>query len=122
MANGYAFQGMFPEALEWAERAYRLAPWDSGAAGLLAGLYSRTGNEKRAKEILANPLPPGSGMVFYHLLRSEFDAAADWYQKGIEQHAPFVVVWATHSFTKPLRSSPRWPALAKMMNLPAVAI
>jgi TolB-like protein len=121
MASGYAFQGMFIEALEWAERAYRLAPWDSGAAGLLAGLYSLTGYEKRAKEILANPMPIGSGMMFYHLLRSEFDAAVDWYEQGIEQHAPFVVVWTTHSFAKPLRSNPRWPALAKMMNLQELA-
>jgi len=66
-------------------------------------------------------MPIGSGMMFYHLLRSEFDAAVDWYEQGIEQHAPFVVVWATHSFAKPLRANPRWPALAKMMNLPELA-
>ena len=118
MASGYAFQGMFDEALEWAETAHRLAPWDSGAAGLLAGLCSGTGDERRAKEILATPMPVGIGMMFYHLLRSEIDLAADWYEKAIEQHAPFVVVWATHSYTRPLRASPRWPALARMMNLP----
>ena len=51
----------------------------------------------------------GSGMMFYHLLRSEFDAAVDWYEQGIEQHAPFVVVWATHAFAKPLRANPAGP-------------
>lgn len=121
MANSYAFQGMFAEALEWAESAYRLAPWDSGAMGLLAGLYSCRGDTRRAKSILAQPMPIGMGMVFYHLLRSELDAAADWYGKGIEQHAPFAVVWATHSFAKPLRANSHWPALARMINLPEEA-
>jgi serine/threonine-protein kinase len=118
IAHGYAFQGMFAEALEWAENAYRLAPWDSNVVGFLAGLCSRVGDEKRAKEILAGPMPVGTGMMFYHLLRSEIEAAADWYDKGIEQHAPFAVVLAAHSFMKPLRASPRWPALARKMNLP----
>jgi TolB-like protein len=121
MAHAYAFQGMFAEALEWGEKAHRLAPWDSNAVGLLAGLWSRAGDEKRAKEILVRPMPVGSGMIFYHLLRSEIDAAADWYEKSIEQHAPFAVVWAAHSFTKPLRASQRWPALARRMNLQETA-
>jgi TolB-like protein len=118
IAQGYAFQGMFAEALEWAENAYRLPPWDSNAVGFLAGLRSRLGDEKGAKEILAGRMSVGIGMIFYHLLRSEIEAAADWYDKGIEQHAPFAVVLATHSFMKPLRASPRWPTLARRMNLP----
>jgi serine/threonine protein kinase/tetratricopeptide (TPR) repeat protein len=121
MAHAYAFQGMFAEAIEWAEEAYRLAPWDPNAVGFLAGLQSRAGDEKRANEILAGATSAGTGMMFYHLLRSEIDAAADWYEKGIEQHAPFAVVLATHSFTKPLRASPRWPALARKMNLQEIA-
>jgi TolB-like protein/DNA-binding winged helix-turn-helix (wHTH) protein len=121
IANAYAFRGMFAEAAESAERAFQLAPWDSAAAGLLAALYSRIGNEKRAREILANPILSRIGMVLYHLLRSELDFAADWYERAIEEHEPFAVVWAVHDFTKPLRASGRWPALAKLMNLPEVA-
>lgn len=119
MAQGYAFQGKYANAIEWAEKAYRLAPWDSNAIGLLAGLLSCLGEERRARKILAKPMPVATGMIFYHLLRSEIDAAVDWYRKGIEQHAPFAIVAAAHNFTKPLRESPRWPALVAMMNLAA---
>jgi hypothetical protein len=57
-------------------------------------------------------------MVLYHLLCSELDAAADWYKKGIERHEVLGVLALSSGFSKPLRESPRWPELAKMMNLP----
>jgi len=62
-----------------------------------------------------------SGRMIYHLLCSEIDAAADWYEKAIESRAPWAALWASAGFLKPLRSSPRWPKLASMMNLPARA-
>jgi hypothetical protein len=61
------------------------------------------------------------GRVEYHLYRSEVDAAADWYEKMIEQREPFAVIYAGSSLCKDLRQSPRWPALARKINLPAVA-
>jgi hypothetical protein len=56
--------------------------------------------------------------VLYHLLCEETDAAADWYAKMIELREPFAIVFASAPIVKVLRESPRWPALAKMMNLP----
>ena len=64
------------------------------------------------------PLPVW-GRVEYHLLGSELDAAADWYEKMIEQREPFAVIFASAPNVKALRESPRWPKLAKMMNLPS---
>jgi hypothetical protein len=55
------------------------------------------------------------------VLCSEIDAAADWYEKAIQERDPFVVVFARISYGKVLRESPRWPKLAKMMNLPVGA-
>jgi hypothetical protein len=52
------------------------------------------------------------------ILCSDIDAAADYYAKMIEHRDPAATFSAAASFLKPLRSSPRWPALAKMMNLP----
>src|SRR5215467_2924825 len=104
------FRENLPKHSNGRKNAYRLAPWDSNVTGLLAGVLSGLGDEKRANEVLAGPL--GTGMVFYHLLRSEIESAADWYDRCIEQHAPIAVVLAAHSFIKPLRASPRWPALA----------
>jgi TolB-like protein/predicted Ser/Thr protein kinase len=116
MAQSYVSQGMLAEARESAEKAHQLAPWNSGVAGLLAGIYARTGNRERVEALLAQPTPVA--MVLYHLLCSELDAAADWYKKGIEHHEVLGVLALSSGFSKPLRESPRWPELAKMMNLP----
>jgi tetratricopeptide (TPR) repeat protein len=116
MAESYLAQKMFPEAFESAEKAYRLAPWHPYCGGFLAGLCSRAGDELRAKELLVRLSP--IGMMSYHLLRSEIDIAADWYEQSIEQREPFAVLFSARSLIKPLRASPRWPALTKMMKLP----
>jgi hypothetical protein len=57
-------------------------------------------------------------MVLYHLICSEIDAAADWYEKAIETRDPTLVPWIRLPLAKPLRMSPRWPKIAGMMNLP----
>ena len=58
------------------------------------------------------------GLLFYYVLCSVDDTAADWYASMIQERDPYAPVW---NFLKPIRSSPRWPALAKMMNLPVEA-
>ena len=55
----------------------------------------------------------------YHLVCSEIDEAIDWYQRDIELRQPGAAMLSSAGFLKPLRASPRWPNLAKMMNLPA---
>jgi hypothetical protein len=100
---------------ESAEKAYQLAPL-MGAAGLLAGIYARTGNKERAEAVLARQTP--TAMVLYHTLCSEFNAAADCYKKAIEHRDTFGMLVPLASLLKPLRESAGWPELAKMMNLP----
>jgi hypothetical protein len=56
--------------------------------------------------------------VFFHVLRSEIDQAADWYEKSIEQRELFAVICVPAPAVRPLRESVRWPRLAKLMNLP----
>ena len=54
------------------------------------------------------------------MLRSEIDLAANWFEKAIEQRdtrAPWIF---PHMFGDLLVSSPHWPRLAKMMNLPEI--
>jgi hypothetical protein len=57
-------------------------------------------------------------MFLYHLIFGEIDAAADWFEKGVEQRDPILVPWLRLPLFKPLRMSPRWPKIAAMMNLP----
>lgn len=61
------------------------------------------------------------GFVYYHLVCSEFEQAAAWAEKAIEQREPWAIFLLMPPLAKDLRRSSRWPALAKMMNLPAVA-
>ena len=57
-------------------------------------------------------------MVAYHLICSEIDEAADWYEKAIEQRDPILIPWLRLPLANQLRASPRWPKIAAMMNLP----
>ena len=119
MAETYAAQEMWSEALSAAEKGYELAPWSARAAGVLAGLLKRSGASERAETLvrqLENAAP--IGMAIYHVLCSEKEKAAEWYEKAIEQREIYAIVYAHSAFLKPVRESPRWPKLAKMMNLP----
>ena len=115
------FQGRLAEAREWSEEAFRRTPLNPFAVGLLAGLLKQSGEKERAKKLLATLhgmilLP--IGMIIYHVACSEIDSAIDWFEQAIEQRQPLAAGWAAAGFFKALRSSPRWPKLARMMNLP----
>jgi serine/threonine-protein kinase len=119
IALAHFFQGKLAEAREWAEQAFRRTPLNPLALGLLAALLKQRGEKEHAEKLLAtlrgmNPL----GMIIYHVVCSEIDAAIDWYEHAIEQRQPIAAGWASAGFFRPLRSSPRWPKLARMMNLP----
>lgn len=107
------------EARESAEETFRLAPWEHVAVGFLAGVLAQAGEKDRAEKLLATLLGTMPiGMVMYHLLCSEIDAAIDWYERCIELRLPSAALQASAGFGRPLRAHPRWPKLAKMMNLP----
>jgi serine/threonine protein kinase/tetratricopeptide (TPR) repeat protein len=119
IALSYFFQGKLAEARVSAETAFSVAPWNPLAVGLLAGLLVQAGEKDRAVklvETLHGMMP--TGKVMYHSVCSEIDAAIDWYERDIEMRLPGATMLASAGFFKPLRASPRWPKLAKMMNLP----
>jgi TolB-like protein len=117
----YLAMGRVADAIAAAERAHRCAPWHPMPTGLLAGALAQAGANERAKELILemgdSPIPVW-GRVLYHLLCSELEAAADWYERMIEQRDPFAVVFACAPVGVSLRQSSRWPTLARMMNLP----
>ena len=59
------------------------------------------------------------GRVLYHLLSTDIDQAADWYERAINGRDPFALVFADGPMGSVFRQSPRWPKLARMMNIPA---
>jgi eukaryotic-like serine/threonine-protein kinase len=119
----HALAGRFREALVFAERAYSIAPWLPNVIGLLAGVLVLTGDANRAQALLEK-LRPGQaygaprGLAVFHLLCGEVDRAADWTEKAIEQRDPLIVIFLQLPLAKALHASARWPALAKMINLP----
>lgn len=114
-------KGRLAEAVASAERAHHAVPWHSMPTGLLAAALMHSGERDRAaaliREMGESPLPVW-GRVLYHLLCSETDAAADWFEKMIDQRDPFAVTFCRAPVGKILRDGPRWPALARRMNLP----
>jgi hypothetical protein len=60
-------------------------------------------------------------MALYHTLCGDFAAAADWYERAVEQRDPFALVFAAAPLTRELRQTPRWPRIAAMMCLPSRA-
>jgi|SRR5579862_887365 len=116
-------RGNLPEALASAERAFSLAPWVGWVRGFLAGLLKLTGDAVRAESVLremGNGTAYGApfGLFCYHFLCSEIEQAADWVEKAIAQRDPVLLFPLRLPLMKDLRQSSRWPALAKMMNLP----
>ncbi|HEY8171860.1 MAG TPA: winged helix-turn-helix domain-containing protein [Dehalococcoidia bacterium] len=113
-----AQQGELDEALALSEKAYALTPLPL-AAGQLAALLARTGETSRADTLLEG-LRPGTawgastGMAMFHALCGELEQAAEWVERAIEDGYPRLVA----IFRPLLGSSRRWPALARMMNLP----
>jgi serine/threonine-protein kinase len=118
MSLNHLRRGELQEARHFAERAAAAARWMPLPAGLLAGLLRRVGEKIDADAVLSNLQSP-SGMFIYHVLCSEMDAAADSLAKAIAQGEVQPLMWfGASDFLRPLRSTLRWPALARMMNLP----
>jgi tetratricopeptide (TPR) repeat protein len=119
-------RGETGEAIRCFEKAHSLAPFETRAVAALAGLLSRTGEKLRAEELLAKLGPPETYSVplawaIFHLYCGETEKAVDWWEKAIDQRDPNAVFWPRFTVGGALRASPRWPALAKRMNLPESA-
>jgi len=123
LGHQYASEGKIAEALACSERLISLMPRNTEVIGGFAGLLMRTGNQRKAEEVLQE-LGDGQaygaplGFAYYRLLCGEFDQAADWLEKAIEQRHFLAPVYLWSPLAKPVRESPRWPKLVKMMNLP----
>jgi len=119
----YASQGRFAEALAFAEKAYSLFPWTFYSVSLFAGLLARTGDQTRAEELLQEVRTgpawlTNTGLMYFCLYSGDVERAADWAEKAIADGVPSICAGLCSELAKDLRASPRWPKLAKAMNLP----
>jgi tetratricopeptide (TPR) repeat protein len=123
VAHFHADWGQLDQAVAAARRAYADGPWYPDTTATLSALLRRTGEGREADGLLQSL---GSGAqsgdararAVYHLLCGEVDAAADWVEKAIEQRDHSMMFYLRFVVCRPLRASARWPAIARMMNLP----
>jgi serine/threonine-protein kinase len=109
--------------LAYAERTYHLAAECAGTVGIYAGLLRRAGNDARARALMesvgsaeeyGNPVD----FALFHLANGEIDVAFDHLMKLTEQHHPFLMmVLVGGPYEEAIRSSPRWPELAREIGL-----
>jgi TolB-like protein/Tfp pilus assembly protein PilF len=120
-----ADRGALSEAVKEARRAYAVAPWYPDATSTLAALLRQSGEEIEADGLMASL---GSGDAFgdcraravYHLLSGDIENGADWAEKAIEERDYAMMFYLRFVVCKGLRSSSRWPRIAKMINLASV--
>jgi eukaryotic-like serine/threonine-protein kinase len=122
LASQHVLRGDLDQALAVCEKAYDVAPLPN-VIGLLAGLLKRTGDARRAGELLQKLQPADAfgvprGLAVYYWALREFDAAADWFEKAIDQHDPVGVTSLRVWYGRELRSTPRWAGLMRKLNLP----
>jgi eukaryotic-like serine/threonine-protein kinase len=120
LGESYLAAGALPAAMAALERAHRQAPWNAMPTGLLGGVLWMAGDQTRATALLAEMERPAPlwGRVWYHVLTGELDEAANWYERVIDARDPFALVYAASPQLAALRAHPRWPAIARLMNLP----
>ena len=121
LGEAYATSGQWTKAIEALENAHRVMPHDGLVSGMFAGALARTGQKSRAEGLLqqmGEAPRPIFGRVFYHVLCGDTNAAADWYERAIDERDPFALVFASVPLTTDFRQSSRWPKLARMMNMP----
>jgi Tfp pilus assembly protein PilF len=123
LASYHASRGEFDQALAAGEKAHALAPQYPDALGLLAGLLKRSGDARRAEELLEKLQPADAygvprGLATYHWVLREFDAEADWIEKAIDQRDPYGAAHLRTWYGRELRSTPHWARLMRKLNLP----
>jgi serine/threonine protein kinase/Tfp pilus assembly protein PilF len=119
----YTSRGRFAEALAHAEKALQFVPWQLESTGWMAGLLARAGEGRRAQELVQRLMPGDAygapiGLYFFHIVSGNIDEAAYWIERAIAQRQPSVIQYLQCPVAQPLRKSPRWSALAKMVNMP----
>ncbi len=115
-----AQQGNSAEALAFTERAHVVTPWSCTVVGQLAALLDRAGDRTRADALLrtlgtGEAYGASTGIAIFHAMRGDAEQSAEWAARGIAQRfLPLVYMVGPL-----LKSQRQWPALARLLNLPA---
>jgi len=115
-----------PEALRAAERTIELAPFSPAAVATMAAVLTLNGDASRSAELIQQlgsheTFAVPCALTACYLLLQDFEKAAAWAEKAIEQRDVVIPFALQLGIGRGLRSSAYWPKLAKLMNLPKTA-
>jgi len=116
-----AIRGQHDDATDCAERAMAAAPWSPYSLGLMAATLTNTGQPKKGEALLAalredsygGPL----GLAVYSVARGDYEAAAEWAVKTVEQRFPGAIPRFVRQFEPLLRPTAAWPHILQAANL-----
>jgi eukaryotic-like serine/threonine-protein kinase len=117
----HSVHGRHAESLHCAEKAIAAAPWAPIANGMMAAALANTGRPADAEPMLdglrSNASTGPLGMAYYSLARGDIDGAVEWAGAAADQRVASLVTIVLRPFERRFRTSPRWPALLKKLNL-----
>jgi serine/threonine-protein kinase len=118
-----ADRGDLAQALTIARRANAVAPWYLDTVAVLAALLRRSGDGEAAlplEQLLgaAQGIGDAPAHALFHLLCGDVDQGADWAEKAIEERDLSISIYLRFVVSNALRASPRWPRIARKLNLP----
>ena len=124
IAHFHADRGQLDEAVAAARQAYASGPWYPDAVATLAALLETSGEAIESRALFDSL---GSGeragdvraKAVYYLLCGDIERAADYAEKAIALRDNSMMYYLRFVISRQLRASARWPALARMFNLPA---
>jgi serine/threonine-protein kinase len=120
-------EGRTADAITVLERGMVAAPWFPPFLGGLAALYRRTGQDAKADATLLRLESMGGHAIVdaargqYHMLCSDFERAADCFERVLETRHFVVTQLAWNPLAKEFRQTPRGRALLAKMNLTEVS-
>jgi tetratricopeptide (TPR) repeat protein len=123
----YSVQGKTAEAIATHEKGVQVAPWNAPAIGMLSGMHARAGDYAAAEKALApaqaSPQPLFRALAYgvFYALGSEFERAADEFEKAVEARHPFMNQFAVSPVFADFLKHPRGRALLAKMNLADVS-
>ena len=119
-------RGSVEVGLASAQKAHAVAPKTPNSVGLLAGMLWRSGDIDKAEQMV-EALGDGTSfeeplaMLVYNLARLDFEKAADWAEKAIEQRDPNALPACCGSYRQDFVENGRWPRIARLLRLPETA-
>jgi hypothetical protein len=89
---------------------------------VLAAILRRSGETESAiplERLLdeAQRIGDAPAHSIFHLLCGNVDQGADWAEKAIDERDLSILIYLRFVVSKNLRTSPRWPMIARKLNL-----